>query len=335
MTTINYGDKIKLVNQYTSGTAVPNAGYLDSYGNLGILGGAQAYGVQTSAKPNRDGGSGTWQVVPSSKSEITVTADQDATFLSCSPEGEVDLWSHNDRSGRQTWYFRKTEEKGDVYNILVSGGTNQGEAFLSSHENGKVDLWSHDDGSGRQKWELIVIEAGPSGDVAYNIKVFGGTGFGEAFLSCTPEGRVDLWKNDDDSGRQKWRISNFHEWGLTPKIVITSIDWAQIGSLPAGRTTAKEIVVGVTQMDSKTVTTGKTFNASFEVSASYTFSIGATAEAKASTSLELSHIVETMKSTTMTYQETITQTWEVSDKNRAVWGLTMQGVLLAHSLCGF
>ena len=42
MTTIKYGDKIKLVNQYTKETevdAVPNAGYLDSYGNLGILGG--------------------------------------------------------------------------------------------------------------------------------------------------------------------------------------------------------------------------------------------------------------------------------------------------------
>ena len=64
---MSYGDKIKLVNQYNKKTdldAVPNAGYLDSYGNLGILDGARAFGVQTSAKPDRDSGSGTWQLIP-------------------------------------------------------------------------------------------------------------------------------------------------------------------------------------------------------------------------------------------------------------------------------
>ena len=61
MTTIKYGDKIKLVNQYKN--PEENAGYLDSNGKLGILGGAQAFGVQTSAHPDRAGmGTATWQV---------------------------------------------------------------------------------------------------------------------------------------------------------------------------------------------------------------------------------------------------------------------------------
>ena len=42
---------------------MPNAGYLDTYKNLGIIDDARAFGVQTSAKPNRDNGSGTWEVV--------------------------------------------------------------------------------------------------------------------------------------------------------------------------------------------------------------------------------------------------------------------------------
>ena len=390
---VKYGDKIKLVNQYTDETAVPNAGYLDSYGNLGIVGGAQAFGVQTSAKPNRDGGTGTWeivrddlasgsrrrveygdniklvnqytdgsavpiagylesygkdavqtsakpdpagmstttwQVVPDGESEITVTADQDATFLSCSEGGGVNLWSHNDESGRQTWHFQKTKDEGNVYNILVSGGTNQGETYLSTYENGTVELFSHDDGSGRQKWRLVPVGAGPKG-TKYNIKVFGGTDYGKSYLSCSPSGGVDLWDKDDGSGRQTWNITNFHDWGLAePKIGIISIDWMLIGSLPAGHTTSKEITVGVIHMDSKKETNSKTFTNTFEVSSSYPFPNGATASAKASTSLALSRIVETMSSTTMTYKEIYTETWKASNKNRNIWGLTVKGVLIRY-----
>ena len=71
---VSYGDKIKLVNQYTDKTAVPNAGYLDSYKNLGIIDDARAFGVQTSAKPNRDNGSGTWQLIAATSSVSPSTA---------------------------------------------------------------------------------------------------------------------------------------------------------------------------------------------------------------------------------------------------------------------
>ena len=48
------GDMVKLINQCN-----PANGYLDACGHSGRGG----YGVETSRKPNRDGGSGTWQIV--------------------------------------------------------------------------------------------------------------------------------------------------------------------------------------------------------------------------------------------------------------------------------
>ena len=337
---VSYGDKIKLVNQYTDETAVPNAGYLDSYGNLGILGGARAFGVQTSAKPNRDGGTGTWQVVPNSKSEITVAADQVAKLLSCSEGGGVDLWSHNDLTGRQFWHFQKTEKggKGNVYNILVSGGTNQDETFLSTYSNGSVELFSHDDDSGRQQWELVIAEADPEAEisdkVAYNIKVFGGTDFGKNYLSCSPSGRVDLWGEDDNSGRQKWLISNFDEWWAVPRvdavegvIVIESIDWVLLFTLPANVSKVRSSVVGRTDKKISNASSSKSF--SFSISAGFE-GFGASVATTASTSLN-SSLSETTE-TTMNTQETITTTYHSSPTTTFFWCLTMTGVLLADSL---
>jgi len=52
-----YGDKVKLINQYN-----PSKGYLDMCGHSN-----DGFGVSTSPSPNRDGGSGTWQVVENSQ----------------------------------------------------------------------------------------------------------------------------------------------------------------------------------------------------------------------------------------------------------------------------
>ena len=49
-----YGDMIKLINQYNA-----RNGYLDTCGHSE----RGDYGVETSPKPDRDGGSGTWQIV--------------------------------------------------------------------------------------------------------------------------------------------------------------------------------------------------------------------------------------------------------------------------------
>ena len=138
-------------------------------------------------------------------------------------------------------------------------------------------------------------------------------------------------KSDPD---MRWIMD--HHWLHGKPTAVFSIGWQQIGTLPAGRTTSTVIKVGVTQKDSKKETNSTSFTNTFEVSASYTFPVGATAEAKNSTALALSQIVETMSSTTITYQEEYEENWEVSDKDQKVWGLTMEGVLLAHSpTCGF
>ena len=41
----------------------------------------------------------------------------------------------------------------------------------------------------------------------YNVHVGGGTHAGRTVLSCRPDGHVDLWGRDDNSGRQKWILS--------------------------------------------------------------------------------------------------------------------------------
>ena len=40
----------------------------------------------------------------------------------------------------------------------------------------------------------------------FNIWISGGTNRGKSILSCAPNGLVDLWERDDNSGRQKWRL---------------------------------------------------------------------------------------------------------------------------------
>ena len=51
---IKYGDKIQLINQYGTKS------YLDTCGHSSCSGGT--YSVQTSTSPNRDSGSGTWEI---------------------------------------------------------------------------------------------------------------------------------------------------------------------------------------------------------------------------------------------------------------------------------
>jgi len=135
---------------------------------------------------------GTWTT-------ITVSG-QSLDHLSCKENGFVDMYSRDDYSGRQRWILKNLF--GNVYNILVLGGTNDGEKYLSCRQDGFVDLFSQDDQSGRQKWIIQEIA-----EDTYNIKVFNGTNAGEEFLSCTEEGLVDLYWQDDNSGRQKWSLN--------------------------------------------------------------------------------------------------------------------------------
>jgi len=127
--------------------------------------------------------------------------------LSVTPDGRrVDLWTHNDASGRQEWRVEKTEY--GYYHIKILSGVGSGRDFLSVSRSGKtVDLWPYDDNSGRQRWVVLPIEGNKG---ACNVKVYGGIDsdrdYGtRTFLSVPPSGKyTDLWYKDDNSGRQQW-----------------------------------------------------------------------------------------------------------------------------------
>lgn len=129
------------------------------------------------------------------------------SLMSCPPDGsKVDLWIVDDGTGRQEWNIAPVAGFTDVFNIKVSGGNSTDRVFLSCGGDGvTVDLWNVDDGSGRQRWQFIPISSNiPS---YYQIKVVGGVEGGRVFLSCSPDGtRVDLWTEDDGSGRQRWQL---------------------------------------------------------------------------------------------------------------------------------
>jgi len=128
------------------------------------------------------------------------------TMFSCPEDGQkVDLWTNDDNSGRQVWTFKHLGN--NVYNIYVAGGTKDGRNMLSCVEDGtKVDLWKVDDNSGRQKWVLIPVSGGKAN--TFNIRAAGGMKGDRVWLSCQGDGGVvDLWKQDDGSGRQRWVIN--------------------------------------------------------------------------------------------------------------------------------
>lgn len=128
------------------------------------------------------------------------------SLLSCTSAGKVDLFSTDDGSGRQRWYIVPVTGFPEVYNIKVQGGTDPGKTFLSCTADGeKVDLFSHDDGSGRQRWRFVAVSGSPICSY-HNILVVGGVNNGRIYLSCTADGtKVDLIKEDDGSGRQRWQ----------------------------------------------------------------------------------------------------------------------------------
>lgn len=128
------------------------------------------------------------------------------SLLSCNSNGEtVDLWDKDDGSGRQE--FRAIEIAPGIYNLVVEKGVSSDRKYLSTNTEGTtVDLWGKDDGSGRQRWTFTPIRNSPTCEM-YLIKVVAGVTGDRAFLSCSEDGtRVDLWPDDDGSGRQRWQL---------------------------------------------------------------------------------------------------------------------------------
>jgi hypothetical protein len=130
------------------------------------------------------------------------------SLLSCTPDGHVvDLWDVDDQSGRQKWNITLVDSFEDVYNIKVANGVDEGRVFLSCSPNGHVDLWNVDDGSGRQRWRFIPTTSNTNIPSNFNIMVLGGTDGGKIYLSCPSDGSVvDLWNEDDGSGRQQFQL---------------------------------------------------------------------------------------------------------------------------------
>lgn len=130
------------------------------------------------------------------------------SLLSCSGDGSVvDLWTHDDGSGRQVWNIQLVPGSTDLCHITVSKGVSGGRTYLSCTPDGsRVDLWREDDGSGRQRWRIVPLND-PGIPDYFNILVSAGVSGGRVYLSCTPDGtRVDLWNQDDGSGRQRWQL---------------------------------------------------------------------------------------------------------------------------------
>jgi len=125
-------------------------------------------------------------------------------YLSVNSDGSiVDLWTHDDGSGRQQWVL---EDRGSFWYFDIEGGVSGTRDTLSVTSDGtKVDLWTHDDVSGRQRW--VITDAAGVDDAYCNIEIYDGVSGTRKYLSTTSDGRkVDLWTHDDASGRQRWRF---------------------------------------------------------------------------------------------------------------------------------
>lgn len=125
-------------------------------------------------------------------------------LLSCTSTGEkVDLYTHDDNSGRQRWIISPVLYHGSTpcHNIFIAGGVSGERRFLSVTSDGvTVDLWTQDDGSGRQRW---IIEQ--QGGYVHIISAGGVHPPQRRFLSVPNEGtKCDLYDRDDATGHQRW-----------------------------------------------------------------------------------------------------------------------------------
>jgi len=170
------------------------------------------------------------------------------TYLSVTSDGRsVDLHYEDDGSGRQRWRF-----PGIAYHVLVSGGISpwglgiftSSRAYMSVWEKSHLlglteryyaDLHYEDDDSGRQLWyfdKLPAANQNAAGNL-YNIRVFGGIDGGlyglvkpATYLSVNRVGsQVDLWPEDDGSGRQRWEITDAGNNEFHIKVSGGVLDW--------------------------------------------------------------------------------------------------------------
>lgn len=126
------------------------------------------------------------------------------------------MYNRDDGSGRQRWRINRIGGLlGELllkYNIQNAGGRdgcNQYLSTTSSCNSNLVDMYDRDDGSGRQRWEIQPVPNKPN---TYTIRIAGGRAGLFSSLLCNNylstascgSNLVDLYSNDDGSGRQQW-----------------------------------------------------------------------------------------------------------------------------------
>ncbi|KAJ8078227.1 hypothetical protein PM082_000433 [Marasmius tenuissimus] len=119
---------------------------------------------------------------------------------------QQDLFDKDDGSGNQHYTFVPVDGMQNTFNIK-----NKCNQFLSCQActgTARTDLFGSDDGSGRQRWTLVPVSGQAN---TYNIKVAGGREEKcGVFLSVSAkceDNFVDLFLNDDGSGRQQWILN--------------------------------------------------------------------------------------------------------------------------------
>ena len=146
--------------------------------------------------------------------QTTISVDRGTNvyrdFLSTTAGNKVHLFSK--KTAHQRWNLVKVSEKDDeLYTIRIPDAGNGGVFYLGCSSNASsVALVSEDDGSGSQHWcfkevgpgVYNILSKGPDRD-SLSIRHYPDNKQ-YAFLSTTPEGQVDLYSHDDESGRQQW-----------------------------------------------------------------------------------------------------------------------------------
>jgi hypothetical protein len=113
----------------------------------------------------------------------------------------VDLWSEDDGSGRQQWVVEPVGNGEST--IAISRGTAPGRTYLGIVPGGTlVDLVATP-----QSWLIVPVITYRDDLGIPGLVWIRPASDPDAFLSCRADGnRVDIWRSDDGSGRQRWQM---------------------------------------------------------------------------------------------------------------------------------
>lgn len=109
------------------------------------------------------------------------------------------------------WRFNPMGEHFNMYNIRPlpnAADLEPNRQYVGTDFYGRMRMTAMDTGSGREMWYFKPV---PGYENTYNIIVVGGTRIGEKYLSTNTNGGIDLYHEDDLSGRQRWVVEKMTE----------------------------------------------------------------------------------------------------------------------------